>query len=68
MGDLQRGTAAADHAAKATSDCAALQALLAAAKRTSRGHETATGFPNDAALVAYIQAAQHQAGCPAGSG
>jgi hypothetical protein len=26
--------------------------------------EKATGFPNDA-LVSYIQAAQHLAGCPA---
>jgi hypothetical protein len=44
-----------------------LQTLLTDAKTTSRAHEKATGFPNDA-LVSYIQAAQHQAGCPAGSG
>jgi hypothetical protein len=54
-------------AARATGNCAALQVLLAAAKTTSRAHQKATGFPNDA-LVSYIQAAQHQAGCPAGSG
>jgi len=53
--------------ARATGNCAALDALLAAAKRTSREHEKATGFPNDA-LVSYIQAAQGEAGCPAGSG
>jgi hypothetical protein len=50
-------------AATATGNCAALQALLTAAKATSRPHERATGFPNDA-LVSYIQVAQHQAGCP----
>jgi hypothetical protein len=54
-------------AATATRDCAALSAYLAAAKATSSAHEKATGFPNDA-LVAYIQASQHEAGCPAGSG
>jgi D-serine deaminase-like pyridoxal phosphate-dependent protein len=54
-------------AARATGNCAALQVLLAAAKTTGRAHEKATGFPNDA-LVSYIQAAQHQAGCPPGSG
>jgi hypothetical protein len=54
-------------AARATGNCAALQVLLTAAKNTSQAHEKATGFPNDA-LVSYIQAAQHQAGCPAGSG
>jgi len=54
-------------AARATGNCAALQVLLAAAKNTSQAHEKATGFPNDA-LVSYIQASQHQAGCPAGSG
>ena len=48
-------------------DCAALRAYLAAAKATSTAHEKATGFPNDA-LVAYIQASQHEAGCPAESG
>jgi hypothetical protein len=53
--------------ARATGNCAALDALLAAAKRTSRAHEKATGFPNDA-LVSYIQAAQGEAGCPTGSG
>jgi hypothetical protein len=53
--------------ARATGNCAALDALLAAAKRTSRAHEKATGFPNDA-LVSYIQAAQGEAGCPAGNG
>jgi hypothetical protein len=51
-------------AATATGNCAALQALLTAAKTTSSAHEKATGFPNDA-LVSYIQVAQHQAGCPA---
>ena len=54
-------------AARATGNCAALQVQLTAAKNTSRAHEKATGFPNDA-LVSYIQAAQGQAGCPAGSG
>ena len=54
-------------AATATGHCAALQAFLTAAKTTSSAHEKATGFPNDA-LVTYIQAAQDQAGCPAGSG
>ena len=54
-------------AATATRDCAALQALLTAAKATSSAHEKATGFPNDA-LVAYIQASQHEAGCPSASG
>ena len=54
-------------AATATGNCAALQVFLSAAKTTSRAHEKATGFPNDA-LVSYIQAAQHQAGCPAASG
>ncbi len=54
-------------AARATGNCAALQALLTAAKTTSRAHERATGFPNDA-LVSYIQVAQHQAGCPAKTG
>ena len=51
-------------AAAATGQCATLQALLTAANATSRAHEKATGYPNDA-LVAYIQAAQQQAGCPA---
>jgi len=54
-------------AATATGNCAALQAFVTAAKTTSRAHEKATGFPNDA-LVSYIQAAQHEAGCPATSG
>ena len=54
-------------AATATRDCAALSGFLAAAKATSSMHEKATGFPNDA-LVAYIQASQHEAGCPAASG
>ena len=49
-------------AARATHNCAALQAYLQAAKATSQAHEKATGFPNDA-LVAYIQAAQDVAGC-----
>ena len=53
-------------AATATRDCAALRALLAAAKATSSQHEKATGFPNDA-LVSYIQASQDEAGCPAAS-
>jgi hypothetical protein len=54
-------------AATATSNCAALRVLLATAKATSSAHEKATGFPNDA-LVSYIQAAQHSAGCPANTG
>ena len=54
-------------AATATRNCAALAGYLAAAKATSSAHEKATGFPNDA-LVAYIQASQHEAGCPAGTG
>jgi hypothetical protein len=54
-------------AATATHNCAALRALLQSAKATSHMHEKATGFPNDA-LVAYIQAAQQVAGCPAGNG
>ncbi len=54
-------------AATATGNCAALRAFLAAAKASSRAHEKATGFPNDA-LVAYIQSAQHEAGCPPASG
>ena len=53
-------------AATATRNCAALRAYLAAAKATSHLHEKATGFPNDA-LVAYIQASQDEAGCPAAS-
>ena len=52
--------------ATTTRDCAALRAYLAAAKATSHLHEKATGFPNDA-LVSYIQASQHEAGCPAAS-
>ena len=52
--------------ATATRNCAALRAYLAAAKATSSAHEKATGFPNDA-LVAYIEASQHEAGCPAAS-
>ena len=51
-------------AARATHSCAALAAYLQAAKATGHQHERATGFPNDA-LVAYIQAAQQVAGCPA---
>ena len=51
-------------AATATHNCAALQVLLTFAENTSHAHEKATGFPNDA-LVAYIQASQHEAGCPA---
>jgi hypothetical protein len=54
-------------AATATGKCAALRAFLTAAKTTSQAHEKATGFPNDA-LVSYIQAAQHEAGCPAKAG
>jgi hypothetical protein len=50
-------------AATTTRNCAALRALLTAATATSTAHEKATGFPNDA-LVAYIQASQHEAGCP----
>jgi hypothetical protein len=52
--------------ARATGSCAALQGHLTAAKTTSRAHEKATGFPNDA-LVSYIRAAQGEAGCPVGS-
>lgn len=48
--------------ATATRNCAALRAFLTAAKTTSTAHEKATGFPNDA-LVSYIQASQHEAGC-----
>jgi D-serine deaminase-like pyridoxal phosphate-dependent protein len=51
-------------AAAATGKCATFQALLTAANASSSAHEKATGYPNDA-LVAYIQGAQHQAGCPA---
>jgi hypothetical protein len=54
-------------AAAATGNCAALQALLTAAERTSHAHQKATGLPNDA-LVSYIHAAQHRARCPAGNG
>jgi hypothetical protein len=53
--------------ATATGNCAALHVLLTAAGNTSRAHEKATGFPNDA-LVSYIQAAQARAGCPTGNG
>jgi D-serine deaminase-like pyridoxal phosphate-dependent protein len=49
--------------ATVTGNCAALRALLDAAKTTSEAHEKATGFPNDA-LVSYIQAGQARAGCP----
>jgi ABC-type uncharacterized transport system auxiliary subunit len=52
--------------ATATRNCPALHVLLAGAKATSSLHEKATGFPNDA-LVSYIQASQHEAGCPAAS-
>ena len=51
-------------AAAATGKCAVLQVLLTTANATSRAHEKATGYPNDA-LVAYIQAARQEAGCPA---
>ena len=54
-------------AATATRDCAALRGFLTAAQATSTAHEKATGFRNDA-LVAYIQASQHEAGCPSASG
>ena len=54
-------------AATATRDCTALRAFLGVAKATSTAHEKATGFRNDA-LVAYIQASQHEAGCPTASG
>jgi hypothetical protein len=53
--------------ATATRNCAALRVLVAAAKASSSLHEKATGFPNDA-LVAYIQASRHEAGCPAAGG
>ena len=54
-------------AATATRKCAVLQVFLTAAETTSQAHEKATGFPNDA-LVAYIQASEHEAGCPSASG
>ena len=54
-------------AATTTGDCATLRVLLTAAEATSTAHEKATGYPNDA-LVAYIQASQHEAGCPPASG
>ena len=54
-------------AATATGNCAALRVYLTAAKATSSVHEKATGYPNDA-LVSYIQAAQHTAGCPGETG
>jgi hypothetical protein len=53
-------------AATATRNCAALRAFHTAATTTSSAHEKATGFPNDA-LIAYIQASQHEAGCPSAS-
>ena len=53
-------------AATATRNCAALRVFLAGAKATSSLHEKATGFRNDA-LVSYIQASQHEAGCPSAS-
>ena len=53
--------------ATATGNCVALAAHLAAAKATSKVHEKATGFPNDA-LEAYVQAAQARAGCRTGGG
>ena len=46
---------------------AVTQAFLTAAKTACQAHEKATGFPSDA-LVSYIQAAQHRAGCPAKAG
>jgi hypothetical protein len=52
-------------AAAVKGDCAALRALLNAAKATSEQHKKATGFPNDA-LVSYIQSAQVRANCPTG--
>jgi hypothetical protein len=51
--------------AAATHNCAALQALLEAARADSDAHEKASGFPNNA-LEAYIQTAQAAAGCPNG--
>ena len=51
-------------AATATGNCATLRALLNAAKNTSKAHEKATGFPNDA-LVSDTEAAQQRANCPA---
>jgi hypothetical protein len=50
-------------AATVRGNCAALQALLNAAKSTSEAHKKATGFPNDA-LQSYIESAQQRAGCP----
>jgi hypothetical protein len=49
-------------AATTTRDCAALRGFLTAATATSTAHEKSTGFRNDA-LIAYIQASQHEAGC-----
>ena len=51
--------------AAATHNCAALQALLEAARTDSDAHEKASGFRNNA-LEAYIQTAQAAAGCPSG--
>jgi hypothetical protein len=48
--------------AVATRDCAALERLLATAKRTSDAHARATGRPNDD-LIAFIEEARAKAGC-----
>jgi len=46
----------------ATKDCATLEQLLAAAKRTREAHQRATGLPNDD-LIAFIEEAEAKAGC-----
>ena len=46
----------------ATKDCATLEQLLAAAKRTSDTHARLTGRPNDN-LIAFIEEARATAGC-----
>jgi hypothetical protein len=43
-------------------DCATLADLHQKAHATSKAHEKATGFPNDA-LISYIETAQQAAGC-----
>jgi hypothetical protein len=49
-------------AAAAQKDCATLAELHQKAHATSKAHEKATGFPNDA-LISYIETAQEAAGC-----
>jgi hypothetical protein len=48
--------------AAALKDCATLAELHQKAHATSKAHEKATGFPNDA-LISYIETAQQAAGC-----